>query len=75
VSPEPSLHIRVNASAADFDVTVLWKTELSANGSSDSMTGTILETDLSWESSGILCHTLSVMLNYCLRKSLMGFVY
>ena len=75
MSPEPSFHIRVNASAADFDVTVLWKTELSANGSSDSMTGTILETDLSWESSGILCQTLSVMLNYCLRKSLMGFVY
>jgi hypothetical protein len=74
VRPEPSFHISAKASAADFDVTVLWKTELSANGSKDSITGTILETDLSCESRGILCHTLRVILNCYLRKSLIGFV-
>jgi hypothetical protein len=74
VSPEPSFQMRAKASAADFEVTVLWKTELSAKGSNDSITGTIFETDLSCESRGILCHTLSVILNCCLRKSLMGFV-
>jgi len=48
--------------------------EFNAKGSNASTTGTIFETDLSYESKGILCQILSVMLNYCLRKSLIGLV-